>query len=206
MHLPDDRPFIVGVTGGIGSGKSTVTDFFATQGVSIFDADIAARAVVKPGQIALKDITQRYGSKILLNNGSLDRKQLRSIIFKNTAERTWLEKLLHPKIRTLLQQQLLTASSPYAILSLPLMPDATQYPFIDRVLVIDVPIITQIIRTVVRDDIPEKQVLRIIKSQPSREHRLTFANDIVDNSGSLGELHKALITLHQRYLLLALKK
>ena len=206
MHSTDSKPFVVGVTGGIGCGKSAVTDFFADLGITIVDADIAARAVVEPGQPALEKIAARYGGEILLQNGTLDRRKLRDIIFNNPAEKQWLETLLHPKIGQLIQQQLTAAPSAYAILVSPLLIETSQHQLVDRILVVDVPEQIQLERTMARDNMTEEQTRRIIKSQASREQRLAVANEIVDNSGTLKELQALLSDVHQQYLQIALEK
>lgn len=194
--------FTVGVTGGIGSGKSAVADYFASQGICIVDADIVARVVVEPGTKALMQITERYGNDLLIN-GQLDRGKLRTIIFAAADERKWLENLLHPLIEQQIIEQLGQATSRYAVLVSPLMLETGQQALVDRVLVVDVPEPIQIERTMTRDQMTEEQARQILNSQISREQRLAKAHDVVDNSGSLAQLHQYLEPLHQRYLRLA---
>ncbi len=196
------KPYTVGVTGGIGSGKTAVTDFFASKGIYIADADVAARAVVEPGKPALKEIVQRYGQAIL-NNGTLNRQKLRAIIFADPTERQWLEGLLHPLIEQQILHELSIARSPYAILVAPLMLEAGQNEWVDRLLVVDVPEQIQIDRTTARDQITEEQTRQIINSQIGREQRIREADDVVDNSGTLEQLHQTLGELHTHYLNLA---
>ena len=196
------HPFTVGVTGGIGSGKSAVADYFASQGICIVDADIVARVVVEPGTKALTQITERFGNDILIN-GQLDRGRLRTIIFAAADERKWLENLLHPLIEQQIIEQLGQATSRYAVLVSPLMLETGQQALVDRVLVVDVPEHIQIERTMTRDQMTEEQARQILNSQISREQRLAKAHDVVDNSGSLAQLHQYLEPLHQRYLRLA---
>ena len=196
------KPYTVGVTGGIGSGKTAVTDFFASKGIYIADADVAARAVVEPGKPALKEIVQRYGQAIL-NNGTLNRQKLRAIIFADPMERQWLEGLLHPLIEQQILHELSIARSPYAILVAPLMLEAGQNEWVDRLLVVDVPEQIQIDRTTARDQITEEQTRQIINSQIGREQRIREADDVVDNSGTLEQLHQTLGELHTHYLNLA---
>ncbi|MDP0588720.1 MAG: dephospho-CoA kinase [Candidatus Endonucleobacter bathymodioli] len=203
MRSPDKKPYIIGVTGGIGSGKSTVTGFFAAHGIIIIDADVIARTIVEQGKPSLNSIEKRYGKTILSKDGRLDRKRVRGIIFKDLEEKIWLEKLLHPEINNLIRQKLTTISSPYGILSSPLLIKTSLHQFIDRILIVDVSEEIQLERTVSRDNVAEEQVQAIIKSQPSREYRLKFADDIVDNSGLLNELYKAVNNLHILYLQLA---
>lgn len=194
--------FTVGVTGGIGSGKSAVADYFASQGICIVDADIVARVVVEPGTKALTAIAERFGNDILIN-GQLDRGRLRTIIFAAADERKWLENLLHPLIEQQIIEQLGQATSRYAVLVSPLMLETGQQALVDRVLVVDVPEHIQIERTMTRDQMTEEQTRQILSSQISRERRLAKAHDVVDNSGSLTQLHQYLEPLHQRYLRLA---
>ena len=194
--------FTVGITGGIGSGKSAVANYFAGQGICIVDADIIARSVVEPGTNALVAITERFGHDIL-TNGQLDRKKLRTIIFAAADKRRWLENLLHPLIEQQIIAQLSQATSRYAVLVSPLMLEIGQHALVDRVLVVDVPECIQIERTMTRDQMTEEQTRQILSSQISREQRLAKAHDIVDNSGTLAQLHQYLEPLHQRYLRLA---
>ena len=194
--------FTVGVTGGIGSGKSAVADFFASKGVCIVDADIAARVVVEPGTRALAAIAEHFGGEIL-TNGQLDRRKLRAIIFARADERKWLENLLHPLIKEQIIALLSQATSSYAVLVSPLMLETGQQTLVDRVLVVDVPESVQIERTMARDQMTEEQTRQILNSQIDRTQRLAKAHDVVDNSGSLAQLHQSLEPLHQRYLRLA---
>lgn len=198
-RIQQKRPFTVGVTGGIGSGKTAVTDFFANRGVFIVDADIASRVVVEPGKPALAAIEQRYGPEILIN-GSLDRRKLRTIIFDDVSERKWLEGLLHPLIRDQIILELTHAESSYAVLVSPLMLETSQHELVDRVLVVDVPERIQLSRTMARDRMTEEQTRQILNSQMDRKQRVGRADDIVDNSGSISQLHQSLNKLHQFYL------
>lgn len=191
---------IVGVTGGIGSGKTAVTDFFTAKGITIVDADIAARVVVEPGKPTLTTIAERYGKDILQSDGSLNRRQLREIIFQDDAERIWLEELLHPQIREQIIAELDQASSRYVVLVSPLMIETTQQELIHRLLVVDVSVETQITRCTQRDDMTREQAEAIIRKQSSRQDKLKIADDVVDNEGSLNQLHQQLESLHQQYL------
>lgn len=201
-RVQQKRPFTVGVTGGIGSGKTAVTDFFANKGICIVDADIASRVVVEPGKPALADIERRYGPEILLD-GSLDRRKLRTIIFADADERKWLEGLLHPLIRDQIILELTHAESRYAVLVSPLMLETSQHELVDRVLVVDVPESIQLSRTMARDQMTEDQTRQILSSQMERQQRVGRADDIVDNSGSIIQLHRSLDKLHHYYLSLA---
>ncbi len=194
------QPAVIGVTGGIGSGKTAVTDFFASKGIVIVDADLAARVVVEPGKSALEQIAERFGEGILRPDGSLNRKQLRQIIFDDNREKVWLEQLLHPLIREQILFELSQASSDYAILVSPLLIETDQRQLIDRLLVVDVPVAVQVERTMQRDNMTEDQTRAIIRQQSSREEKLTLAQDVVDNSGTRESLLQQLEQLHRLYL------
>lgn len=196
---------IIGITGGIGSGKTAATDYFAAQGIEIVDADVVARTAVEPQSNALNLIAQRYGDTILNSNGSLNRRQLRNIIFDDTNERQWLETLLHPLINQAIVTQLQTAQSPYAILVSPLLLESTQHQLVDRMLVIDVHPDTQITRATARDNMTTAKAQQIIATQISRAERQQKADDLVNNEGSLAQLHSQLAQLHQRYLTLTMQ-
>jgi dephospho-CoA kinase len=198
--------FVVGVTGGIGSGKTAATNAFAALGITIVDADIASRKAVEPGSIALQKISEHFGTNILLSDGSLDRANLRRIIFSDAAEKTWLEQLLHPLIAAEVQHQLQAATSPYVVFVSPLLTESGQNEFCDRVLVIDASEEMQMQRTIQRDNNTPEQVQRIIASQASREYRLQFADDVIENTGSLAYLIQQVAALHTRYLQLAREK
>lgn len=190
---------IVGVTGGIGSGKTAVTDFFAAKGITIVDADVAARIVVEPGKPALTAIAKRYGKDILLGDGALNRRQLREIIFQDDAERIWLEALLHPLIREQIIAELEQAPSEYVVFVSPLMIETDQQELIHRLLVVDVSVETQIIRCTQRDSMTREQAEAIVRQQSSRQDKLNAADDVVDNEGSMDLLHQQLESLHQQY-------
>ncbi|MCW7553822.1 dephospho-CoA kinase [Endozoicomonas gorgoniicola] len=194
---------VIGVTGGIGSGKTAVTDYFATLGIAIVDADQAARVVVEPGQPALEKIAHRYKGILQEEDGSLNRRKLRDIIFASDSERVWLEQLLHPLIREQIMTELKASVSPYSILVSPLMIETDQHLLADRVLVVDVPVELQIARTISRDNMTEEQTRSILARQATREERREKADDIVDNSQSLEQLYPQLDKLHQHYLKLA---
>ena len=195
--------FIVGLTGGIGSGKTAASDFFQTKKITIVDADICARLVVQKGQPALEKITQRFGSGILLPSGELNRPKLRKTVFASPADKQWLEALLHPLIAQTINDQLDAASSAYTIFSSPLLLETEQHKRCQRVLLIDVPVELQIERTLKRDASDQTTIENIIKSQMSREDKQKHADDIVDNSTDLASLHAQLLDLHNQYLRLA---
>lgn len=195
--------FVVGVTGGIGSGKTAATDCFHDLGIDIVDADLASRVVVEPGTPALRHIAEHFGSTILQADGTLDRAALRRIIFQDPAAKQWLEQLLHPLIGAEIRRQLQGASSPYVVFVSPLLVETSQRAFCDRILVIDVPEDVQLQRTMTRDSNDAEQVRRIIASQASRAQRLELADDVIENTGSLEQLRAAVARLHARYLELA---
>lgn len=190
----------VGVTGGIGSGKSALTDRLATKGIDIVDADIVAREVVDIGTPALNAIAERFGSDILLENGALNRAALRKIVFENPEQRQWLETLTHPLIGESIAHQLATSEGPYVVLSSPLLLEGSQKNFVEHVVVVDVPEETQLQRTMSRDDNSEELVRSIMAAQLPRDERRSKADTIVDNSGSLNDLNEAADALHEKLL------
>ena len=194
---------VVGITGGIGSGKSAVTDRLADLGITIVDADVAARVVVEPGQPALQAIADHFGSDAIQEDGSLDRAALRKIVFEHPDERQWLESITHPAIREEIIHQLQSADSPYVVLSSPLLIEASQNSFVDLVVVVDVSESTQLERTMKRDDNSADLVRQIMAAQLSREERLRAADLIIDNDGNLEELHQHVDALHKQLLVKA---
>lgn len=196
------NPWILGLTGGIGSGKSAVVEQFGKLGVHWVDADHAARWVVEPGKPALAKIVEHFGDDVLAPSGALDRAALRARVFENTEERKWLEQLLHPLIRQEIADHLALAESPYAILVSPLLVESGQYRQADRVLVVDVPEPLQLQRAVRRDQVPEAQIRAILKAQASREERLRHADDVLVNDRDLSWLEAEVQRLHEFYLTL----
>jgi dephospho-CoA kinase len=194
--------FVVGVTGGIGSGKTAVTNLFAELGITIVDADIASRIIVEPGKPALAEIAERFGADMLQVDGTLDRAAMRKRIFANPDDRRALECITHPRIGEEIRKQLREAESPYAILVSPLLIEGDQHELCDRILVVDVPESVQLQRTMQRDSNDAEQVKRIIASQASREQRLSRADDVIENTGTLDDLRAQVAALHQQYLLL----
>ncbi len=190
------------MTGGIGSGKTAVADHFASLGVHVVDADQAARWVVEPGRPALLQIAEHFGEDILLPSGELDRAALRERVFRSPDERKWLEQLLHPLIRAEIARHLALAESPYAIMVSPLLVESGQYRQVDRVLVVDVPEVLQVQRTIGRDRTSEEQVRAILKVQAAREERLRHADDVLLNDRDLPWLKSEVERLHHFYLTL----
>lgn len=191
---------VVGVTGGIGSGKTAVTDRLQELGITVVDADLAARVIMEPGRPALAAVTKHFGDDILLPGGELDRAALRKIVFADPAEREWLEALTHPLIGEEIRSQLAAAESPYVVLASPLLLETSQRAFCDLVIVVDVPESVQVERTMARDDNDEEQVRRIIAAQMPRELRLQAADEVIDNSGNLEDLLRQVDALHEQLL------
>lgn len=191
---------IVGITGGIGSGKTAVTDRFAQHGIVVVDADLAARKVVEPGSPALAAIAKHFGQNILTTEGELDRAALRKIVFAEPAERQWLEGLTHPLIGQEIEDQLENAGSPYAILASPLLLEGQQKLLVDLVVVVDVPEEVQLERTMARDSNDAEQVRRIMAAQLSRQERLARADIVIDNSRGLEDLDLVVEELHREFL------
>jgi len=194
------KPWILGLTGGIGSGKSAAAERFAELGVHVVDADQVAQSVVEPGSAALAQIVDRFGVPILASSGELNRAALRERIFTSVEDRHWLERLLHPLIRQKIWASLSRAESPYAVLVSPLLVESRQHEQVDRVLVIDVPEDLQLQRVLARDQVSEDQVRAILAAQARREDRLRHANDVLVNDRDLSWLRQEVDRLHDRYL------
>ncbi|MEH6594251.1 MAG: dephospho-CoA kinase [Colwellia polaris] len=198
--------FIVGLTGGIGSGKTTVSDMFAKLNIDIIDADIAARTVVMPGSKALIAIEANFGPDFITPTGELDRTKLRSRIFSNSDDKTWLNNLLHPLIRTEILSQISQAKSNYCVLVAPLLIENNLQKLVNRVLVINIDEANQIARTAERDPSSVAEIKRIIASQMPSKQRLSFADDVINNQDiSLEEIQQQVTALDQKYRTLALK-
>ena len=196
------KPWILGLTGGIGSGKSAVAQHFIDLGIHLVDADHAARWVVEPGRPALAKIAERFGPQVLQADGSLDRTALRQLVFQDEAQRRGLEGLLHPLIFQEIAQYLARAESPYAILVSPLLVESGQHRITQRVLVVDAPEQLQLQRSMARDNSSEEQIRAILKAQTSREERLRHAHDVLTNDKDLTWLKGEVERLHQFYLTL----
>ncbi|QOV66263.1 dephospho-CoA kinase [Kosakonia pseudosacchari] len=192
--------YTVALTGGIGSGKSTVANAFAALGVTVIDADIIARQVVEPGTEALRAIVGHFGAEMLLKDGSLNRRLLREHIFASPAEKAWLNGLLHPLIQKLTQRQIAQATSPYVLWVVPLLVENQLNDKADRILVIDVPVETQILRTMQRDGVSREHAEKILTAQATREARLAIADDVIDNNGAPDAIASDVARLHATYL------
>ncbi len=192
---------VVGLTGGIASGKTTVANLFQQHfAIDIVDADIVARQVVAPGSAGLTAIVEHFGADILTCEGELDRGQLRQRIFAHSEEKQWLNALLHPMIRRKMIEDLAQVSSPYALLVVPLLVENQLQTLCDRVLVVDVEEKTQLQRTMDRDGVDEQQVRAILKAQASRHERLALADDVIKNESKDQDLLQQITDLHQKYL------
>ena len=197
---------IIGLTGGIGSGKSTVAEAFRQHGINTVDADSASRAVVEPGMPALESIGQHFGANILQQDGCLDRAALRSIVFSDPQQKAWLESLLHPLIREWIIQQLQTSSGPYVVLESPLLFETDQHQLADTVVLVDIPEELQIERASARDSNLADQIKRIIDSQMPRQEKLSRADIVFDNSQPLETVASRVADLHNQFLSLAAAK
>ena len=196
--------YVVAITGGIGSGKTTVANQFAALGIEVVDADLIAREVVEPGTPALTAIASHFGPGILDEQGRLDRRALRERIFSDPAAKSWLNALLHPIIRSEMLRQCAAANSPYCLLVVPLLVENRLTGLADRVLVIDVDEAIQIERTCRRDGVSREQAQAILASQASRSERLAMADDVLDNqSGTTETIRERILALHETYLAFA---
>lgn len=190
----------IGLTGGIGSGKSTVAQFFAELNIEIIDTDLIAREVITPEREAFHKIVVHFGATILNQQQQIDRKKLREIIFADSAQKKWLENLLHPLIRIEVKKRITQVKSPYCMVVIPLLAESSDHSYIDRILVVDCPEEQQIRRAQKRDQISATQVEAVIKAQATRTQRLAIADDIIYNDSDLENLKNQVIKLHQFYL------
>ncbi|WP_034912279.1 dephospho-CoA kinase [Erwinia sp. 9145] len=195
--------YTVALTGGIGSGKTTIANAFAARGVDVVDADVIARQVVEPGRPALNAIHEKFGPRILLKDGSLDRARLRKQIFTAPEDKAWLNALLHPLIQAETRRQLAMAQSVWCLWVVPLLVENNLQHLANRVLVVDVDRNTQLSRTMARDGVSRAQAEHILAAQASRETRLAAADDIINNGGSPDAVAAQVAVLDQRYRQLA---
>lgn len=193
--------FAVGLTGGIGSGKSTVADLFAGHGVPVIDTDVIARALTAPGGMALDAVRAAFGDQVMQADGALDRAALRRRVFSDADARHQLEAILHPRIRLAVEQQLATLSAPYVLIVIPLLVETGAYQeVLDRVLLVDCPEDQQIARVMARSGFTLDEVKAILAAQAGRAARLAIANDVISNTASPEALRTQVAALHRRYL------
>ncbi len=197
---------LIGLTGGIGSGKTAAANHFESLGIDIVDADLASRAVVEPGQPALESIAEHFGESIITADGGLDRAQLRKLVFTEESERKWLQRLLHPLISEYLAEQIRASTSNYCLLVNPLLLESGQSQWCEKIIVVDTSVETQIQRTMSRDDNNREQVQSIVKAQMSREDRLSAADFVLLNDQGIDELKKNVENFHQELIDLCQKQ
>lgn len=196
-------PLVVGLTGGIASGKTTVANWLAVFGVPVIDADVLARDLVFPGKPAFKEVIAAFGEHMLTDAGTLDRGKMRTLVFSHPEQRRQLEAILHPRVRREMRRRVRALAAPYCVLSIPLLLESGQQDLVDRVLVVDTPAALQMARTRARDGSDTETIMGILNAQASRSSRRAAADDIIDNSGGLAELRAQVMMLHVRYLELA---
>ncbi len=203
--MSDKSPtvFTVVLTGGIASGKTAVSDCFSRLGVPVIDTDRIAREVVEPGQPALKQVREDFGSDYLDTEGRLDRRKMREAIFTDPAMKTRLERILHPLIAKKVIERVSEVEAPYCLLVIPLYAESRAYEWINRVLVVDVSEEIQLERVMARDQISRQQAQTILNAQSTRQQRKALADDIIDNSGDLTKLEDKVKKLHEHYLRIA---
>ncbi len=190
----------IGLTGGIGSGKTAASDHFASLGAEVIDTDLLSRELVEPGQVALAEIAVTFGPEVLAMDGRLDRKALREIVFADPDARKRLETILHPRIRDAMLARADHARAPYVVFVIPLLIETGQQDLVDRVLLIDVPEDLQRTRVAARDGLDDAQIDDILQAQTERETRLHHADDVICNDGDIKKLHTAIEKLHRKYL------
>lgn len=195
-----ERILVVALTGGIASGKSTVSDLFKTFDVPVIDTDVISRQLVEPGQPLLGKLVAAFGPDIVGPAGRLKRRKLRSLIFSSPQQRLRLEEIMHPAILDEARRQISTVSFPYCLLVIPLLTEIGGFPDADRVLVVDAPVSRQFERLTARDKVSKEQAESAVSAQASRERRLEIADDVIDNSGDEAALRPQVEALHQKYM------
>jgi dephospho-CoA kinase len=201
-------PFVVGLTGGIASGKSEVARRFQARDIAVIDADVLARDAVAPGSDGLAAVVARFGVGVVAADGQLDRAELRRLVFDDAQARAALESIVHPRVRAAVEAGCRAATSPYVIAAIPLLAEGggrTGYPYFDRILVVDAPVATQRARLVARDGITSELADRMIAAQASRAQRLAIADDVIVNAGEREALEPAVAHLDERYRALAMR-
>ena len=201
-----ERPhaLVIALTGGVAAGKTAVARRFEALGISVHDADVAAREVIEPGTAGLAAVIDAFGAGVLDDTGRLDRPTMRQRVFADPAARKRLEAIIHPRVRQWLRERALAEHGPYCLLAIPLLAEnVAHYRWVDRVLLVDVPESVQMTRLIARDGIDETLARRMLAQQASRAERLALADDVIENSGDESALDRAVNELHQRYLVLA---
>ena len=198
------RTLVVGLTGGIGSGKSTVAGLFERLDIPVIDADAIAHAMVTPGQPALEEIIESFGPASVDASGALDRNYLRKLVFSDPLQRQKLETILHPRIRREIIVRTTAIRAPYCIVVIPLLLETDQRDLVDRILVVDTDVDMQIARVAMRNGLPRHEITAIIATQTSRDSRLAAADEVINNGGSLDDLAIQVRVLHEKYLGIAL--
>jgi dephospho-CoA kinase len=194
------RPLVVGLTGGIGSGKSTVSAIFESLGVPVIDADQLAHQLVEPGQSALDEIRNTFGERCIKPDGQLDRAFIRQRVFSNNEKKQKLEEILHPRIRNRILAWITAQNTPYCVVVIPLLLESGQSNLVDRILVVDATENEQLKRVAARDRLTHNVILAIMNTQTDRETRLAAADDIIENSGDVASLESQVRALHSTYL------
>lgn len=197
---------VIGLTGGICSGKTTVANLFSELHIEIIDSDVIARSVVEPNTMAYEKIIQHFGENILTNELAINRKKLAAIIFNDLEEKVWLEKLLHPLIYSEIRRRIKNVKSPYCIVVIPLLVETKSFDLVNRVLLVDTTTKQQIIRAQQRDKLTTQQIEKIMQTQATRGQRISYADDIIFNNNNLEELKKQVEKLHNYYLSLSEKE
>ena len=198
--LPEINTFVVGLTGGVGSGKSTVADMFSALGVPVIDADQLAHELVAPGQVALDEIVATFGTAVIMANGELDRDAMRQRIYADPAQKSRLESILHPRIRQRIRTLLAGIKSHYTIVVIPLLLETNQADLVDRILVVDTPEKEQLKRVAARDGLSDNAVMAIINAQADRQTRLEAADDVIVNDQDISALIDHVQELHKHYM------
>lgn len=203
MNRQPNKPFVVGLTGGVASGKSAVAQSFQSLGVPVIDTDRLAREVVRPGSEALAELVDAFGEHILTEDGELDRRCMRETVFADEAARRRVETILHPRIANRLEQRLEQVDAPYCVVAIPLLVEAGWTGRVDRILVVDVPESMQVSRVMDRDGIDAQAAQKMLQAQSTREERLEVADDVLDNTGDMEDLDALVGRLHAAYTAIA---
>ena len=198
-----NKPLKIGLTGGIGAGKSTVCDMFAQLGVPVIDADLISRQLATEDKLVIEQIKDLFGPDFLLENGKPDRTRLRNLIFSDQVKKQQLESILHPRIYELIDNKIAGIIYPYCIISVPLLVEHGETSKYNRILVVDSNLESQVSRAQQRDSVSENDIKKIMTAQASRSDRLSVADDIILNNGDIENVKEQVTRLHEKYLSLA---